>query len=79
MTAAPAIDNWDPKGDDPRANVDDGRAYPDEAAIRDRDATFRDKAAAWIARAERLQEQGHRGAAQRAYDRSLRCAGLARP
>lgn len=58
LVAATAAAQWDPLGDDPRANHDDGRAHPDEDAIADRQASHDAKFEAWRARAERLFEQG---------------------
>jgi hypothetical protein len=49
---------WDPAGDDPKANYDDGQPHPDEAPIQDRTASHEAKMEAWLARAERLNEQG---------------------
>jgi hypothetical protein len=63
MTAA---ETWDPLGDDPEANHNDGQVHPDEDAISNRDALHEAKRDAWIARAERLNDQGKVLAALRA-------------
>lgn len=58
MTAANAKEDWDPLGDDPKANFEDGKTYPDEAAIRDRQANADAKMQAWERRYNRLVDQG---------------------
>ena len=62
---------WDPFGDDPDANHYDGREHPEEAAIVDREADHQAKADAWLARAERLIDQGKVLAGARAETHAL--------